>query len=121
MAIPRYKRRWLNKKGQLPRREGSLWTPGGIFKLCSDTNPGISLEELGFLQHLMRFKWDENKRICVYLHTLAEKTGTDKRTLQRISKNLEKKGILKRCNRCPKPTIYDLTPLIEKITCTNGQ
>jgi len=81
---------------------------------------GITDREFHFIAQLASFKFSTDSEIRPSYRTLAERMGRNARNLRKIANSLEEKGFLIRKFRRTEngnyeTTIFDLTPLIEKL------
>ncbi|RWQ14144.1 helix-turn-helix domain-containing protein [Mesorhizobium sp.] len=72
---------------------------------------GLSSEELNVLLNLTLHWWREDDVVFPRTATIAQRMGVSLRSVQRATKSLEKKGLVKRQKTGDGKTYYDLKPL----------
>ena len=74
----------------------------------------ITTEELIFIIHLAKYKWDIRKPFPSY-QTLANTMGVSIKSVRRYAKALHDKGLVPRVYRQGNTNEFDLNPLIKKL------
>lgn len=106
------------KWGKQVMRVGFNILPSLLFK--AQKRLGLTSQQMMVLLHLSDYWWDANNKPWPAVGTIADRMGLQRRQIQRIVKDLETAGLVKRIARTAKhkgklSNEYDLSGLVKKL------
>ena len=113
----------IQKKDKLEQSFRATWSAGLASKgytqianafLENYHKLGISPIQAMFIIHIFKYKWTVSMPFPSFM-TIAEQMGRSRNSVQRIARDLERKGLIKRKFRKHETNIIDLSPLISQI------